>query len=92
MSIYTSDDFDRDLAAGVSHWPGMYEKYFVTADGGIMSYDAAFTEAHLIVSAIRSGEDAQWEVVSCESGADYGGDLPLLCDHTGNVIIAEDDR
>ena len=91
MTFYTSDDFERDLAAGPSHWPGMYAKYFLTEDGGILSYRAACDEADLIKDAIQNGDDAQWHVISCETAADFDGDYELTCDHTGETVFDPND-
>jgi len=88
---YTADNFVRDLAEPYA-WPGGYPRYFITADGGALSYAAAETERRLIRRAIRTNDTRSgWRVVACDVNWE---DPDLYCDHTGARIesaYAEDD-
>lgn len=77
--IETVGEFEEALKASHS-WPGLYPKYFVTADNGILSFDAAKAEQELVKSAIADkGSDKQWEV----SYVAINFENPdLVCDHT----------
>ena len=74
--------FVEFLSAGPYTWPGGYPIYFVTADGGVISFEAAKENKDLIIDAIRSGTDSQWHVVAC----DINWESHITCDHTGKDI------
>lgn len=79
----TVDEFDKELQTGKYAWPGGYPKYFVTADGGALSFDAAKEEADQIRDAIRDNDNSGWRVI----GVDINWEDPdLICDHTGERI------
>jgi hypothetical protein len=63
-----------------------YPIYFVTADGGVLSEEAARERRTEILDAIvEIGTNTQWEVVGCEINYE---DPNLRCDHTGDLIPA----
>lgn len=83
VEIKSVAEFDEQLKSPVA-WPGLYPKYFVTADNGVLSYDAAKKNASLIRDAIADkGSDKQWEVKF--AAVNYEND-DLYCDHTGKKI------
>lgn len=82
--IDTVEEFEKALANGPSTFPGMYPVYFLTADGGVLSFEAAKAEQELIKAAITDkGTDKQWEVVAQDVNFE---DNDLYCDHTGKKI------
>lgn len=83
MLIKTVFDFNKSLEIGPYAWPGGYPLYFVTADCGVLSWQAAIDEQALIRDAIIEGYDPQWQVVALEINYE---DNDLYCDHTGNKI------
>lgn len=80
------------LRDGPYAWPGGYPVYFVTADGGALSFKAARECWREIVgSHLTRRRDSGWYIV----GADINWEDPgLYCDHTGERIesaYAEDE-
>tara|TARA_R110000868_G_scaffold46247_2_gene152954 strand:+ start:170 stop:433 length:264 start_codon:yes stop_codon:yes gene_type:complete len=61
-----------------------YPIYFVCADGGILSEEAAKAQKSLIVDAMtEAGTNKQWEVIGCDINYENPA---LYCDHTGELI------
>lgn len=91
MRIKTVQDFGEALKNGPYAWPGGYPMFFITEDGGTLSFATAWNERALIARAIVDGYDKQWRVI----GADVNWEDPeLFDDHSGNRIesaYAEDD-
>lgn len=86
----------RDFGIALKHGPytsvGGYPVYFVTADGGALSFATAWNERSNIVDAINGrGGDKGWRVVALEVNWE---NAELYDDHTGERIesaYAEDD-
>lgn len=72
------------LVDGKWAWPGGYPKYFVTADGEALSYEAVQAEQAQIESAISEpNTNTQWQVI----GVDVNWEDPALyCSHTNQRI------
>jgi hypothetical protein len=92
MEIKTSKDFVDALKYGPYVWPGGYPIFFVTSDGGALSFATAWKERAVIVQAIVDNDTrGGWHVF----GSDVNWEDPeLYDDHTGNRIesaYAEDD-
>lgn len=90
MSI-TVQQFNEQLESGAYAWPGGYPLYFITSDGGALSFAAAKSEADAIRESIANGCNDGWRVVAVDVNWE---DSTLYCDHTGNRIesaYAEDD-
>lgn len=89
MTIENSGQFLAALDRGPYAWPGGYPVYFVCADGGALSFEAARAEADLVVRAVNDRDargrssDPQWDVVAAEVNWE---DPHLYCDHTGYRI------
>lgn len=83
MQIKTVFDFNKSLEIGPYVWPGGYPLYFIAADGGVLSWQAAIDEQALIRDAIIGGHEPQWQVVALDINYE---DNNLYCDHTGNKI------
>lgn len=61
-----------------------YPIYFVCADGGILSEEAAREQRVQILDAmVEIGTNQQWEVIGCEINYET---TELYCSHTGELI------
>ena len=84
-AIETVADLKATLRAGAYAWPGGYALYFVTADGGVLSFAAAREEFATIAAAIRDNDTrGGWRIIGTGCTAD-DDDTPV-CDHTGRPI------
>jgi hypothetical protein len=72
------------LRNGPYAWPGGYPMFFVTADGGVLSFAAVRKEWRNIVDAhLRKDRRGGWYI----EGYDINWEEPdLFCDHTGTRI------
>jgi len=80
---FTVQEFLKNLKDGPYAFPGGYPKYFITKDGGILSFQAAKEMKDEIISAIKDGYDDQWLVVGVDINWE---DSDLYCDHTNEKI------
>lgn len=62
---------------------GSYPKYWVAADGGVLSYEAIVENIWQVARATRDKFDLQWAILGCEVNWE---DRRLYCDHTGERI------
>lgn len=77
-------DLNKALADGKYAWPGGYPLYFITADGGALSFDAVIENAGLIRDAVITQDThSGWCVCAVDVNWE---DTDLVCDHTGNKI------
>ncbi len=66
-------------------WPGGYECYFITKDGGVLCHQCVEQNLEQIKEAESEGNwDAQWAVIACENLS--MNESELICDHCGRVI------
>ena len=90
-SVQGLDDVMEGNLGGYA-FPGGYPIFFVTSDGGVLSYAAVQDNRGEIDEAIRDRDNSGWRVV----GADVNyEDAFLFCDHTGERIesaYAEDEE
>lgn len=88
---YTVRNFLKDLKHPYA-WPGGYPRYFITDDGGSLSYEAAKENKRIIFEAIRDKDKRSgWCVIGCDINWE---DAELICDHTNKRIesaYGEDD-
>lgn len=84
MIIKTVFDFNKALNHGPYAWPGGYPCFFITSDGGALSFDAAQIEAGLIRDAIISNDT--WSGLRVCGMQVNWEDADLICDHTGQII------
>ncbi len=82
--MMTMAQFRAEMRAGRYAWPGGYPRFFVTADGGVLSFGAARECRREILSALdRRDSSSGWAV----DGVDVNyEDRELTCDHTGERI------
>lgn len=86
--INTTQDFRRAITSGPYAWPGGYDIFFTTTDGGALCYSCAEKERRLILDSIAHRYHDGWTVDGYDCTANY--DQPLLCDHCNYTIICED--
>jgi len=90
--INTVQEFGAALKQGPYAWPGGYPLYFVTSDGGSLSFATAWNERAAIARAIIDDDKSGgWKVIGYDVNWE---DADLTDDHTGNRIesaYAEDD-
>jgi hypothetical protein len=81
---FTIKDFGAALRNGPYAWPGGYPLYFVTADGGALSFATAWEERSNIAEAInKSDNTGGWRVVGMDVNWE---DTELYDDHTSERI------
>ena len=74
------------LRAGKYTQQGGYPLYFITEDGGALSFEAVRAEWRNIVQAHlwhKNGGDPAWTLVAFVANWE---DTDLICDHTGEPI------
>jgi hypothetical protein len=80
---FTLQNFIKELKDGPYAWPGGYPKYFVTKDGGVLSFDSAKEMKNEIIDAMKNNSDPSWYIM----GVDINWEDPdLYCDHSGEKI------
>lgn len=79
------NDVKATLRAGKYAWPGGYPMYFITADGGVLSFEAAQAEFHQVAWDWLHNGNTGWRIVGCEINYE---DTNLICDHTNEPIEA----
>jgi len=83
MLINSISDFRAAYRNGPYAWPGGYPLFFITSDGGALSFAAVRQERRQILEAIRDHSRDGWRVVAVEINYE---DSFLTCDHTGEWI------
>lgn len=88
MSRFTVRDLMKSLRHGGPFTSvGCYPKFWLTADGGVLSYNAVCENLWQIARAVRDGkagpESEQWRVVACDINWE---DPDMFCDHSGERI------
>lgn len=81
--ITTGAQLRATLRAGASTWPGAYPLYFITSDGGALSFDTVRDNLRSVLDSIRTKSSDGWRVVACEVNYE---DAELYDDHTGRKI------
>ena len=64
---------------------GGYPKFWLTSDGGTLSYEAVRENLFQIVRSTRDNRSNGWCVVACAVNWE---DSALYCDHTGKRIAS----
>jgi hypothetical protein len=86
---YTYDlDVGSDIAKYVARehyaWPGGYELFVITDDGGLLCFDCCRSEFTQIIWDEVNDCSTGWRVTAMDSMASY--DEPHHCDHCSRVI------
>ena len=71
------------LRAGPYAWPGGYPLYFITSDGGALSFQTVRENLRSVLDSIRHKSNDGWRVIACEVNWE---DENLYDDHTGEKI------
>jgi len=81
-------DSGSDIAKYVAReryaWPGGYELYAITDDGGCLCHDCCRTEFELILWSVKNDCSDGWKVVAMQSTAMDEG--LVQCDHCNKGI------
>jgi len=81
---FSTRDLKHALRNGPYAWPGGYPLYFITADGGALSFESVRGNFREILLAMRRNDGASgWKVVAVETNWE---DPELYCDHSGGRI------
>ena len=86
MNIETTKDLRTALRNGPYAsmlWPGGYPLFFITSDGGALSFDSVRENYREISQAIRSHSNCGWRVVGCDVNWE---DSDLYCAHSNEKI------
>jgi hypothetical protein len=83
--LETPHDVAHLVASERYAWPGGYELYAITDDGGALCYGCCATEADVIA---ESNPGDGWHAVAIQS-SDWLEE-PTTCDHCGRSIPKED--
>lgn len=75
-------DLKATLRAGQYAWPGGYPLYFITVDGGALSFESVLANFREVIEAIKNNNDPQWQVVACR----INYESELYCYHSGKPI------
>lgn len=81
--IRSLNEVKAALRAGNHTDLGGYPLYFVTSDGGVLSFEAAESEYKQVVWDYLHDASTGWRIVACEINYE---DDSLYCDHTGKQI------
>jgi hypothetical protein len=71
------------LRAGAFAWPGGYQMFLLTSDGGALCFTCAERELRQITRAIRGRLSDGWRVTGCDVNWE---DASLTCDHCNACI------
>lgn len=73
------------LRAGAHAWPGGYPLYFITSDGGALSFETVQNNLRAVCWSVRHKSGDGWRVVACEINHEDG---ELTDSHTGKRIAS----
>ncbi len=71
------------LRAGPYSWPGGYPIYFVSLDGGPLSFKAVRANWRQVIEAYREGECVDWRMMAADINWE---DEQLICAETNEPI------
>ena len=82
--VESLQDVKAALRAGEFAFPGGYQLFFITRDGGVLSFDAARAEFANVAWDFMHDASTGWRVDAVGCAADL--EEPVYCDHTGAEI------
>ena len=82
-NIDTTRQLLATLRNGKYAWPGGYPMYFLTSDGGALSFETVQAELASVVDSIRQYHSDGWRVIRCAINWE---DAELTDDHSGELI------
>ena len=84
MLIHNLSDLVKSFDNAPAAWPGGYPTYYVTADGGTLSYEAVVDNIEEVIFSIENPEFGDdWRIIGLDVNYE---DSSLYCDHTYNLI------
>ena len=81
--VMTVSYFREIIDNGPYAWPGGYPLYFITSEGGALSFEAAEQNIENIEFSIREEVYDEWHIAAVDINWE---DINLYCDHTGKRI------
>lgn len=80
----TTKELKQYIRNGKYAWPGGYPLYFVTCDGGALSFDTVVENYKEVLYATKYfGDFSGWSVAGCEVNWE---DSELRCSHSNELI------
>ena len=79
----TTKRLKQQLRDGSYAWPGGYPLFFLTSDGGILSFGSVKENIKSVIWSMRHKVDDGWRVIGCDVNLE---DESLYCDHSGEPI------
>lgn len=70
-------------------WPGGYELFYCTSDGGALCHKCAKDNYRLISDSVRRRVNDGWRIVAVECANVI--EAALYCDHCNRAIVEEED-
>lgn len=80
LLIYSVDQLIADMQ---SKYVGLYPKYWVCKNGGLLSHEAVIENFWHILDQFYEPTMPQWHVIGCEINSDGKA---IVCSHTGKPI------
>ena len=85
----------RDMASYVARqlfaWPGGYDLFVITNDGGCLCSACVRSNFELVYTAAKDDRDhSGWRPEAVACSANFDG--PVDCDHCGRVIVEGEDE
>jgi hypothetical protein len=87
MQVSTVSDFRRAVRFGPYAWPGGYDIFAITSDGGVLCAKCMNAERRLIIDSIATKRNDGWQVAAIGTTADT--DDEVRCDHCNTVLQEE---
>ncbi len=66
-------------------WPGGYELFAITSDGGCLCFDCVRAAYRSVSYSMRAGINDGWRVMAIEGAGNCDG--PIDCEHCGREIV-----
>ena len=79
----TVQQLKETIRSGAYAWPGGYPKYFVTDDGGALSFDSVRENFRLVLDSVKHKRNDGWRAVACDINWE---DENLYCCDSGKKI------
>jgi hypothetical protein len=83
--IENTQDLKACIRAREFAWPGGYRLFFITADGGALSFKAVKDNFNSVIYSIRNDVNDGWKVTGLDN-AEWCDEQPLFCDHTNEQL------
>ncbi len=81
----TTKELKIELRDGRYAWPGGYEKFYVTTDGGVLCDPCVRRELANVFRSTAYGEHDGWTIAGVDATCN-ADESDVQCDHCGTVI------